>query len=446
MKDYQFTKKSPRENMPPEAEKGGRFNQPFPASMVLTPVSRNPIHLPPASVEAVMTRKVPGIRIEERTLAAGKMASLIVVTLDNLLFNRICLESVLANTQWPDYEIIVVDNGSTDGTRHYLGSLARRNPNLRVVLNDDNLGFAGAINQGMSLARGEFLVLLNNDILVTEGWLTRLVRHLEDPAIGLVGPVTNRTGNEAQIEITYDTYGEMLAFSRDYCRTHEGQTFDIRMLAMFCVVMRRSLYDEVGQLDEVFEVGLFEDDDYAVRARLRGYRVVCAEDVFVHHFGQASLGQLASTGESGRLFHANRRRWEEKWGCTWERYLYRRKPSYEELVDRIRGVVRATLPPDATVAVVSRGDPELLKLDGRSAWHFPQSAEGDYIGYHPADSAESIAHLESLRSKGAQFLLFPSTMLWWLEHYEALEEYLRDRFRKVVDEPDTCLIFDLNER
>ncbi len=438
-----------KEEPPLGVEKHQESNQPFPALMVLTPLSRNPIRLPVPTVEEVMARPVSGNlnRFGEVKHSRGvKKASIIIVTYNNLLFNRICLESVLANTEWANYEIIVVDNGSSDGTPEYLRAQAGQHEQIRLLFNDRNLGFAPAGNQGLALARGEFLVLLNNDTLVPRQWLKRLIRHLEKPAIGLVGPVTNRSGNETQIEVPYETYGELVAFGRDYCQAHAAEVFDIRMLAMFCVAMRRDVYKRVGPLDERFECGLFEDDDYAMRVHSSGYRVLCAEDVFVHHFGQASLGHLASAGEYGKLFHANRRRWEKKWGCAWEPYQRRRNPAYEKLLDQIRKVVRATLPSDAIVAVVSKGDAELLDLDGRRGWHFPQSEDGRYTGYHPADSEEAITQLKRLRLKGAQFLLLPQTALWWLEHYKEFGQYLETHFRVAAGHPSKCVIIDLREQ
>src|ERR687893_3110227 len=100
---------------------------------------------------------------------------------------------------------------------------------------------------------------------------------------------------------------------------------------------------------------------------------------------------------------------------------------YEELVSRIREVVYRALPINATVITVSKGDDELLKLDGRRGWHFPQARDGVYAGYHPPDSATAITHLEVLRSKGGDFLLFPSTAFWWLEHYKEFRQYLENR-------------------
>jgi glycosyltransferase involved in cell wall biosynthesis len=120
--------------------------------------------------------------------------------------------------------------------------------------------------------------------------------------------------------------------------------------------------------------------------------------------------------------------------------------AYQDMILRVQEVVRRTLPPDATVIVVSKGDRELLDLDGRTAWHFPQREDGIYAGYYPSDSATAIAHLEALQAKGGQYLLFPETAFWWLDHYKAFKEHLESRSRPVAHEDDTCLIFDLSQR
>ena len=112
-------------------------------------------------------------------------------------------------------------------------------------------------------------------------------------------------------------------------------------------------------------------------------------------------------------------------------------------VVRFREVVRDTVPEDATVLVVSRGDSELLKLGGRRAWHFPQRADGVYAGYYPPDSAAAIAHVEALRTRGGEFLAFPSPAAWWLEHYDGLAEHLEKNYELVVRDETAGAIYAL---
>jgi GT2 family glycosyltransferase len=109
----------------------------------------------------------------------------------------------------------------------------------------------------------------------------------------------------------------MHRFAAKRGEAYRGQHFDIPMLAMFCTAMRRSTWERVGDLDERFGIGMFEDDDYARRVRAAGLRVVCLEDAFVHHFGGASFATLEPRAYR-RLFEANRRSFEAKWGIAWE--------------------------------------------------------------------------------------------------------------------------------
>ncbi len=259
-------------------------------------------------------------RITAALVSVVKPASAIVVTYNNLSLTKLCLDSLLRNTDYPNCEIIVVDNASSDGTPAYLRYMEARHPEIRVILNEVNLGFSRANNQGIAASQGHYLVLLNNDTVVPPGWLTRLLHHLRHPTIGLVGPVTNFVGNQAKLEVGYRTRGEMEQFAADRARRFDGQVADIQMLAMFCVAMRRETYERVGPLDERFELGMFEDDDYAQRLRACGYRVVCAADVFVHHVGQAAFKALIANGEYDPLFEKNRRLYEEKWRVRWTRH------------------------------------------------------------------------------------------------------------------------------
>lgn len=115
---------------------------------------------------------------------------------------------------------------------------------------------------------------------------------------------------------------------------------------------------------------------------------------------------------------------------------------YRALVWRVRKAVWTGTPAGTTVIVVSRGDEAMLELDGRRAWHFPQTEEGVYAGCYPADGAEAIAQLERLRAKGGDFLLVPSTAAWWLKHYSEFREHL-ERHAPLVVQDDACTIYAL---
>lgn len=116
---------------------------------------------------------------------------------------------------------------------------------------------------------------------------------------------------------------------------------------------------------------------------------------------------------------------------------------YPDVVARFRALLERVVPPGLIVAVVSKGDGKLLVLPGRRGWHFPQRPDGVYAGYYPSDSASAIAHLESLRSKGATFIAFPSTALWWLDEYAAFGRHLLTTYPDVVHEGGVGRVFGL---
>jgi len=257
--------------------------------------------------------------------------SIIIVSYNTWSHTRRCLESVLRHTRYPHYEIIVVDNGSTDGSALSLAHAAWRCPKIRIIANASNVGFAVATNQGIAATTGDYVVLLNSDTVVTPGWLTGLLRHLEDQAVGLVGPVTNSVANEARVDELYgENLGAMQQFAWSYVQAHRGQSFGVPVLAMFCLAMRREVIDKVGLLDEGFEVGMFEDDDYALRVREAGYRSVCARDVFVHHHGRASFMVLGDE-RYYQVFEKNKAYFEAKWGRAWEQHLHGQDRPAEEV-------------------------------------------------------------------------------------------------------------------
>lgn len=248
---------------------------------------------------------------------------IVVISFDNAALLAQCLDSVRDCTTHPNYEVLVVDNRSSRATAALLAARSAADMRVRVLRNVHNAGFAAAANLGLRAPGDyEYAVLLNDDTLVTRGWLQRLLRHLADARTGLVGPVTNFAGNEARIGVPYAGTAGAAQFAAQRARDFCGTAIEIPMLAMYCVAFRRALLQTVGALDEQFEVGMFEDDDFALRVRAAGLRVLCAEDVFVHHVGRASFGQLPAT-DYERVFSANKQRFERKWGRKWEPHCAR---------------------------------------------------------------------------------------------------------------------------
>src|SRR5262249_29928692 len=164
----------------------------IPDDVALTPVSRWPTTLHAETVETVLGTPLEK-RIQCVQITQGSpIVSVVLVTINGLVFSRLCLETLLGHDTSVPFEVIVVDNGSSDGTVEYLAEVSLRDRRVRVERNGRNVGFAAATNKGLRLARGAVMVLLNNDTIVVDGWLDRMVRHLDDPSLGLLGTVTNR--------------------------------------------------------------------------------------------------------------------------------------------------------------------------------------------------------------------------------------------------------------
>ena len=252
---------------------------------------------------------------------SGPVLSIVIVNWNTRNLLRSCLQSVQEETNL-SHEVWVVDNGSSDGSPEMV-----RNefPAVHLIANGDNKGFAAANNQGLAAATGDYLVMLNNDTHVTPGWVATLVRHLQrSETLGMLGPVTNNIGNEARIDIRYADMEGMLQAASDYTARHAGLLTPLHTAAFFCVMMPRRVYETVGELDEAFGIGMFEDDDYCRRVQQAGWTIACAEDVFIHHHLSASFNKIKQEKRQA-MFEQNKAIYEAKWG-TWEPHKYRGQP------------------------------------------------------------------------------------------------------------------------
>jgi GT2 family glycosyltransferase/Tfp pilus assembly protein PilF len=233
--------------------------------------------------------------------------SIIVPVYNNLALTETCWTSIRKNTRLP-YELLVIDNGSEEPVAY----ITEQN-NYRCIRNEKNLGFAAAVNQGIQNTYGDYVVLLNNDCIVTPGWLERMIDHLkDDPTIGIVAPMTNYASTEQRIRVDYKNEDSLYRFSEERYRDYRGQRKDLRKVVGMCMVIPRRVVEEVGLFDTRFGIGNFEDDDFCLRVHLAGYRVTCAEDVYVHHEGGATFRAMDVHYEN--LLKRNSEIYLKKWG------------------------------------------------------------------------------------------------------------------------------------
>ena len=401
-----------------------RIAEALPDSMVVTATSKRPMRLDPGTVDLLDRRRRQGVCVSPQPTAAGPPEVSIVVPVHNRVeLTQLCLESIL-NRPYPlAYELIVIDDASTDETADYLTTLAGEHPQVRIVTNDECRGFARSVNRGVSDCVGRVIVVANNDTVVGPGWMAGLIAHLDDPMLGMVVASTATHSRNCRVGGTYHTYGELQLLAEE--RVVGGpRRRPITMAPLYFAALRREVIEAIGPLDEQFEVAMFEDDDYCVRLGAAGYTIVCALDVFVHHYGEGTLGELYADGAFHQVFAANKARFEGKWSVVWDPTEDDDEPAYRAQVGATRTLLEVEIPAGDIVAVVSRGDEALVSLDGPEGRHLPRTASGAYLGAHPADSDHAIACVDEARAAGAHWLYLPRPSGWWLDHYDSLEAHL----------------------
>jgi glycosyltransferase involved in cell wall biosynthesis/Flp pilus assembly protein TadD/2-polyprenyl-3-methyl-5-hydroxy-6-metoxy-1,4-benzoquinol methylase len=234
------------------------------------------------------------------------LTSIIIVVHNQVAYTRECVDSIRLRTDEP-YELIFVDNGSTDGTAEYLRTLTQ----AQIVSNRENRGFPAAANQGIALAHGEFALLLNNDTVVTTGWLRWMLDVFKkDCRIGLVGPCSNNVSGEQMIPV-HEDLSSLDGFAWEWGKKHRGVVVETDRLIGFCLMLRRAVLDQVGALDERFGIGCFEDDDLCRRALDAGWKAVIARAAFVHHYGNRTF--LGSGIDLAGVLKSNREKFNQKW-------------------------------------------------------------------------------------------------------------------------------------
>lgn len=240
------------------------------------------------------------------------LASIVILTFNQLEYTKMCVKSLRRHTP-EHHEIIFIDNGSTDGTAKWLKRLTKENRNYRLIENRQNLGFASGCNQGIKASDGEYILLLNNDVIVATGWLTGMLNCLNSaPDAGIVGPMTNNiSGLQQLISDEYRSVDDLDEYAAEFRKRHLHRRIPLRRIVGFCMLFRRTLVERIGLLDETFGTGNFEDDDFCLRAALEGHRNYIAGDVFIHHYGSRSF--IGNKIDYRASITGNRKIIETKW-------------------------------------------------------------------------------------------------------------------------------------
>ena len=210
------------------------------------------------------------------------------------------LPSVIANTQDPDVEVIVADNGSTDGS---LKLLCEEFPNVKLIAFDENLGFSGGYNKAISEVSSEYVVLLNSDVETPPGWWQPMLAFMKaNPEVGACQPKILSYVRKDMFEYAGAAGGLLDRYGYPFCR---GRLFDrieydlcqydvfpedIAWASGAALMVRRAAYLEAGGLDELFFAHM-EEIDLCCRLHNLGYRVCVVPDSHVYHLGGATLNQ-----------------------------------------------------------------------------------------------------------------------------------------------------------
>lgn len=246
------------------------------------------------------------------------LVSIIVPCCGMLEYTKLCVPSVLKHSRAP-FELIFLDIGSLDGTAEYLAGIKAALPiRVEIVRTQTDLGISDTCKEALAQARGEYLVLLNNDTVVTEAWLQKLIGLASmSPAIGLVGPMSNYAAVGQLIEETLpyrvgprkkkpgvrhqESGGGWLVdveavneFAKQYWDRHKGNWLEVERLGGFCLFMKREVLRRCAtQLEKWTDLSLFDTDILSSKARQAGFTLAICRDLFIHHFGTRTFAHGA---------------------------------------------------------------------------------------------------------------------------------------------------------
>ncbi|MCX7848133.1 MAG: glycosyltransferase [bacterium] len=240
--------------------------------------------------------------------------AIVILTWNGLEFTKRCLHTIRTNTLSQGFEIIVVDNGSSDGTVEYL----RAQEDIRVITNRENVGFARANNQAIAVVPGKDVVLLNNDTEIPPqqgDWLEKLrAAAYSADDIGIVGCRLRRPNGMLQHAGAYmpvETFWGQQIGSEEKDINQYPFLREVESVVFACVYIKRAVIDKIGPLPEEY-FAYFEDTDYCLAARRAGFRVMCCGEVTIIHHENVSTRE--NRVRHADLFKRSQQLFKQRWG------------------------------------------------------------------------------------------------------------------------------------
>jgi len=256
----------------------------------------------------------------QRGKGSSVKISIIVPLYNQLAYTKGCLEG-LRRTVQPDTEVILVDNASSDGTAEFLTTLT----GVQVIANRENRGCAGAWNQGVRAAAGEWLVILNNDVILSAGWLDGLLGAAARWGLDVLTPAIR----EGEYNYDIESYARELTGSMQNV-LRRGKANGV------CFMVNRRVFESVGYFDENFRVGQYEDADFFLRARIAGFHLGTVGGSFLHHYGSVTQDALKKARDPKPYAIENKAYFIRKWKLPWwRRALVRNR---NKLVNRLHSL------------------------------------------------------------------------------------------------------------
>ena len=241
---------------------------------------------------------------------------------------RLCIESVINNSNYNNYELIVVNNGSTDNTANGLEYYKNTYKFITIVNNHKNYGFSKGMNIGSLHAKSDYIILLNNDTIVNKNWLYPLVKPLLLNKCNCCSPVTNNCGNEVKQFISYNNVNDLLLKAEKLQHNKLYKCEEIDRIPFFCPILKKNDFYSVGMLDEKYGIGGWEDDDIQEKFKLYKKDGVnyFTYGSFVYHMESLTMSDTSTNGKQWTQTNNNKTIFEEKWGRRWVPPKYRFYP------------------------------------------------------------------------------------------------------------------------